>query len=1080
MIDRILQFSIKYRVFIVVLGLLLLGAGLYSATKLPIDAVPDVTSNQVQINTLAPGFAPLEMEKYVTFPIEVAMSSLPRKEEIRSISQFGLSQVTVTFEDDADVYWARQLVLERLMEAERELPPGVSPELAPISTGLGEIYQFTIERESSPGESAGRKNLLPVSASSTSSEESVEEESAGVTTSTDNLMDLRTVLDWYIKPQLRTVPGVIEVNSFGGREKQYEVAVDPRKLVSYGLTLRQVIEALEHNNVNAGGAYIERGGEQQLLRGVGLIQSTRDIENIVVSAQHGTPVYVRDIAQVGLGSQVRQGAATRDGEGETVMGMVMMLKGANSRTVTGLVKEKLQRLQKSLPAGVVIKPFYDRTELVEQTVSTAGKNLIEGGVLVILILFLFLLQLRAGLIVSSAIPLSMLFAIIGMNYFGISANLMSLGAIDFGLIVDAAVIIVENCVRHLAEKRKELGRPLTREERHQTIWKGSVEVRRASQFGEMIIIAAYIPIVSLAGMEGKMFKPMAFTVILALSGALLLSLTLTPALCAIFLKDPARERENPIVAFLKRLYEPVLRQAVRYRLVTVGGALAFCLVCISLFPLLGSEFLPELDEGSIAVNHMRLKSVSLSESVRETEMIEKTLKSLPEVKTVVSRIGRPEIATDPMGPEMADTYVFLKPKSERSNGRSKDELVAEMSEAIEKFPGVVASFSQPIKFRMMELIEGVGVRSDVAIKIFGDDLDTLLREANEIAKIVRAVPGAEDVKVQQVTGLPVLQININREAIARYGINVGDVQQIVESAIAGTQATEVFEGFMRFGLVVRFPTWARKDAAAIGNLQVSAPGGQKIPLSQLAQIRSEEGPAEVSRENGQRRITVEANVRERDIGSFVAEAQTRVDSQVKLPPGYIMDWSGMYEHLESGRNRLMIVVPVTFFLIFLLLFTTFNSLRQAALVFTGIPFAITGGVLALLFRGMPFSMSAGVGFIALFGVAVLNGVVMVSFINQLREQGMLLEKAIMEGAITRLRPVLMTALVASLGFVPMAISTGTGAEVQRPLATVVIGGLITSTLLTLLVLPAIYRSFEREQSNATLERTHSKSDSEIT
>ena len=1055
MIDRILQFSIKWRSFIVVLGFVLLGGGLYSATKLPIDAVPDVTSNQVQINTLAAGFAPVEMEKYVTFPIEVAMSSLPRKEEIRSISQFGLSQVTVTFEDGVDVYWARQLVLERLMEAQRELPPGVAPELSPISTGLGEIYQFTVEREAPPGEPADKKDLLPVS--------TVSEADGGEVQHVDELTDLRTILDWYIKPQLRTVPGVIEVNSFGGREKQYEVLLDPRKLVSYGLTLRQVIEALERNNVNAGGAYIEKGGEQQLLRGIGLIQSTGDIANIVVAAQNGTPVYVRDIAQIGLGAQVRQGAATRDGKGETVIGMAMMLKGENSRTVTQRVKEKLQQIQKSLPTGVVIKPFYDRTDLVEKTVSTAGKNLIEGGVLVILVLFLFLLQLRAGLIVSSAIPLSMLFAIIGMNYFGVSANLMSLGAIDFGLIVDGAVIIVENSVRRLAERRKELRRDLTKDERVETIWESSVEVLKPAIFGMFIIISAYIPIVTLAGIEGKMFKPMAFTVILALSGALLLSLTLTPALCALFLKDPVRERENPIVAFLKRLYEPLLRGALRFRLATVGGALAFCLVCMALFPLLGSEFLPELDEGSIAVNHMRLKSVSLTESVRQTQMIEKTLKHFPEVETVVSRIGRPEIATDPMGPDMADTYIFLKPKADWTNGKSKDELVGEMSEALEKFPGVVTSFSQPIKFRMMELIEGVGVRSDVAIKIFGDDLDTLLREANEVARIVRAVSGAEDVKVQQVTGLPVLQININREAIARYGINVADVQQIIESAIAGTEATEVLEGFMRFELVVRFPLWARQDAAAIGNLQVSAPGGQKVPLSQLADIKSEEGPAEVSRENGQRRITVEANVRERDIGSFVAEAQRKVEEQVKLPAGYTMDWSGMYEHLESGRKRLMIVVPVTFFLIFLLLFTTFNSLKQAALVFTGIPFAITGGVLALLIRDMHFSMSAGVGFIALFGVAVLNGVVMVSFINQLREQGMPLEKAILEGAITRLRPVLMTALVASLGFVPMAFSTGTGAEVQRPLATVVIGGLITSTLLTLFVLPAIYRWFEKER-----------------
>src|SRR6266542_3755664 len=1003
MIDRILQFSIKWRVFIVVLGLALAGAGLYSMTRLPIDAVPDVTSNQVQINTLAPGFAPLEMEKYVTFPIEVAMGSLPRKEEIRSISQFGLSQVTVTFEDGADIYWARQLVLERLREAERELPPGVAPELAPISTGLGEIYQFTVERGIRAG--APRETGEPVEGKDSLTEAAHRDSFDGHKSQEDELMDLRTTLDWYIKPQLRTVPGVIEINSFGGREKQYEALVDPRKLVGYGLTLRQVIEALERNNINAGGAYLERGGEQQLLRGVGLIQSTRDIENIVVTAQHGTPVYVRDIAQVGLGAQVRQGAATRDGKGETVMGMVMMLKGENSRTVTEQVKERLEKIQKSLPPGVVIKPFYDRTDLVEKTVHTAGKNLIEGGVLVILVLFLFLLQLRAGLIVSSAIPLSMVFAVIGMNYFGVSANLMSLGAIDFGLIVDAAVIIVENCVRRLSERRKELGRPLSGEERMETIWRGSVEVRRASQFGEMIIIAAYIPILSLAGMEGKMFKPMAFTVILALSGALLLSLTLIPALCALFLKDRHEERENRIVAFLKRVYEPVLRIAIRYRIATVGAALAFFAVCLALFPLLGSEFLPELDEGAVAVNHMRLKSASLTEAVRQTQMIEKELKQYPEVETVVSRIGRPEIATDPMGPDMADTYVFLKSKSEWKSGKSKEELVGAMSESVEKIPGVAASFSQPIKFRMMELIEGVGVRSDVGVKIFGDDLDTLLREA-----------------------------------------------------------TEVLEGFMRFGLVVRFPTWARRDAEAIGNLLVSAPGGQKVPLSQLARIVSEEGPAEVSRENGQRRITVEANVRGRDIGSFVAEAQRKVEEGVKLPPGYTMDWGGMYEHLESGRKRLMIVVPVTFFLIFLLLFTTFNSLKQAALVFTGIPFAVTGGVLALLLRGMNFSMSAGVGFIALFGVAVLNGVVMVSFINQLREAGAPLETAIVQGAVTRLRPVLMTALVASLGFVPMALSTGTGAEVQRPLATVVIGGLITSTLLTLLVLPAIYRWFEKERA----------------
>lgn len=1052
MIDRIIQFSIQWRVLIVVFALLLVGGGLYSALQVPIDAVPDITSNQVQINTVAPAFAPLEMEKYVTFPLEVALSSLPRKEEIRSISQFGLSQVTVTFADGVDIYWARQLVLERLLEAQRELPPGITPELAPISTGLGEIYQFTVERERRGEGSSNGGDLLPLAATPGASLDG--------SSRTDELMDLRTILDWFIKPQLRTVPGVIEVNSFGGLEKQYEVLVDPRKLVSHGLSLRQVIEALERNNTNAGGAYLERGGEQQLLRGVGLIQSVDDIANIVVASHNGTPLYIRDIAQVGFGAQIRQGAATRDGTGETVMGMAMLLKGENSRTVTQRVKERLAKIQQSLPPGVVIKPFYDRTELVEQTIHTASKNLVEGGVLVIVVLFVFLLQLRAGLIVSSAIPLSMLCALIGMHYFGISANLMSLGAIDFGLIVDGAVIIVENSVRRLAERRKELGQTLTAEQRGATIWEAASEVLTPALFGMFMIITAYIPILTLGGIEGKMFKPMAFTVILALSGALVLSLTLIPALCALFLKDRLEERENPFVAFLKRLYEPLLRTAMHYRWVTVGAAVAFVVVCAALFPFLGAEFLPELDEGSLAINHARLKSVSLTESVRQTSLIEQTLKRFPEVATVGSRIGRPEIATDPMGPNMADTYVFLKPRSDWRSGMSKEALVKEMAEALEQFPGVAASFSQPIKFRMMELIEGVGVRADLGIKIFGDDMDMLLGEADEVARVVRNVRGAEDVKVQQVSGLPVLQVTINRAAVARYGINVADVQELIQSAIAGTEATTVLEGFMRFDLVVRFPQWARNDADTIGDLLVSAPTGQKVPLSQIATLVSEEGPAEVSRENGQRRITVEVNVRGRDIGSFVAEAQDRVKKQVKLPAGYLMEWGGMYEHLESGRNRLLVVVPITFFAIFLLLFTTFNSLTHATVVFTGIPFAITGGILLLLVRGMHFSMSAGVGFIAVSGVAVLNGVVMVSFINQLREQGLSLGDAIMQGALTRLRPVLMTALVASLGFVPMALSTGTGAEVQRPLATVVIGGLITSTALTLLVLPTLYAWME--------------------
>jgi len=1052
MIERLLEFSVRFRMLVIIGGVLLAVVGLYAATQLPIDAVPDITSNQVQINTIAPAFAPEEMEKYVTFPIEVALSSLPRKEEIRSISQFGLSQVTVTFAEDVDLYWARQLVLERLAEAERELPPGVSPELGPISTGLGEIYQFTVERR--PGSTA--PDLLPASSR------------LHGTVGADELMDLRTLLDWVIKPQLRTVPGVIEVNSFGGHERQYEVLVDPRRLVAYGVTVHQVIEALERNNVNAGGAYLERGGEQQLLRGIGLIGSIADIENIVVKTKDGTPVRVRDVATAGVGSQIRQGAATRDGRGETVMGMAMLLKGENSGAVAAKVRARLDEVQKALPPDVVIRPFYDRTSLVNQTVRTASKNLLEGGLLVIGVLFLFLLQIRAGLIVSSAIPLSMLVAILGMSYFKVSANLMSLGAIDFGLIVDGAVIIVENTVRRLAAQRHLLGRALSADERLHLTRDAAGEVLKPALFGMVIIIAAYIPILTLSGIEGKMFRPMALTVILALVGALVISLTLIPALSATFLRDLARERVNPVVEAMTRRYARVLNGVMRRRRTVTLMAVTFLVFCGVLFATLGAEFLPELDEGALAINHVRLKSVSLTEAVRQAQVIETMLREYPEVTTTVSRIGRPEIATDPMGPDMADTYAFLKPRSEWRPGLTREALVSALSERLEQIPGVSSSISQPIKFRMMELIEGVGVRSDVAVKIFGDDMDVLLREANKVAAVVRQVPGAADVKVQQVTGLPVLQIRIDRAAIARYGINVADVQEVIQSAIAGTEATTVLEGFMRFALVVRFPIDVRSDPAAIGNLLVTAPGGETVPLMQLAQITSEEGPAEIARENGQRRITVEINVRGRDIGSVVNEARERVDAAVHPPAGYLMTWGGMYEHLESGRRRLMIVVPATFLVIYLLLFTAFNSLKQAALVFTGIPFAISGGILALVARGMPFSMSAGVGFIALFGVAVLNGVVMMTFINQLREQGQCVADAVREGALTRLRPVLMTALVAGLGFLPMALSHGTGAEVQRPLATVVIGGLITSTVLTLLLLPMLYGWCERERREVEL------------
>ncbi|MFB3827469.1 MAG: efflux RND transporter permease subunit [Bryobacteraceae bacterium] len=1031
MIERLVKLGIEWRVLVAVLAAGLAAFGVYSAFGLPIDAVPDITTNQVQINALAPSLTPLEMERYVTFPVEVAMAGLPGMENVRSISRFGLSQVTVTFQEDVNIYFARQLVLERLIAAEKELPAGITPEIAPVSTGLGEIYQFTVENAPDAREKR-------------------------------SLMELRTVLDWFIKPQLRTVPGVIEVNSFGGEEKQYQVLVDPNKLVSFGIGLAQVIEALEKNNANAGGAYIEHAGEQQLLRGVGLIRNARDIENIVVASRQGTPVFVRNIGEVSLGAEVRQGAATRDGKGETVMGIAMMLKGENSRAVAQRVEARLKEIAGALPPGVAVNRFYSRSDLVDRTVRTAVRNLVEGGLVVMGVLFLFLLQWRAGLIVSSAIPLSMLAAIVAMKHLGVSANLMSLGAIDFGLIVDAAVIIIENCVRQLAARRRELGRALTPDERIETVRSATLEVRRASQFGELIIIAAYLPILALVGIEGKMFRPMALTVILALSGALILSMTAIPALAALFLREPAggKDQDHPAMRRAMGLYGRALEAAIGRPAPVLAAAVVLLASAALLFFGLGSEFIPDLNEGAIAINTARLPSVSLAQSVKMLTVMEQTIRELPEVETVTSRVGRPEIATDPMGPDHSDTYVFLKPEALRRTARTQEELVEKIAEKLKTIPGMSFAFSQPIKFRMMELIEGVGARSGVVIKIFGEDVEAMRRSAGEVARILEGIRGVAETRVEQVSGLPVLEIRIDRDRIARYGVNVSDVQQLIRTAIAGSHAGTVLEGFMRFDLVVRLPEWARKDAAAIGDLLVSAPSGQKIPLSEVTEIVSREGPAEIARENGQRRISVEANVRGRDIGGVVREARGRIAREVKLPPGYVMTWGGTFEHLESGRARLMMAVPATFLLVFVLLFATFRSIRQAALIFTGIPFAITGGVLALWLRGMHFSMSAGVGFIAVSGVAVLNGVVMVAFINHLRERGAPLAGAVLEGAVSRLRPVLMTALVASLGFVPMALSTSPGAEVQKPLATVVIGGLATSTLLTLILLPVAYRWME--------------------
>lgn len=1031
MIDRLIHFSIRWRIFVVACAAVLVVVGIETARRLPLDAVPDITTTQVQINTVVPGLAPEEMESLVTFPLEVALSGIPRAQYIRSLSQFGLSQVTVVFDDHSDIYWARQLVFERVQAAAAHFPPGLPrPQLAPISTGLGEIYYLLVEGE------------------------------------TRSLMERRTILDWFIAPQLRTVPGVIDVNRFGGEEKQYQVLVDPAKLVSHGITLHQVVTALTQNNANAGGGYLVQGEEQHLVRSVGWVRSVADVGNIVVAAHNGTPIYIRDVARVQVAPGIRQGALTRQGKGEGVVGIPLLLKGENSRTVVAHVKEKLRTIAPSLPRDIELVPFLDRTELIAKTIRTAVTNLVEGGLLVVLVLFLFLLQLRAGLIVSSVIPLSMLGAIIGMYSCGISANLMSLGAIDFGLIVDAAVIIVENCVRQLAAQRRQRGRPLSSAERLQTIAAASIEVRRASQFGEVIIIAAYLPLLTLAGVEGKMFRPMAFTVVFALSGALLLSLTLVPALCALFLREPTRQEsaeaeENPLVATLKRLYAPLLHHALRHRLVTGGGAFLLCAVCAALFPFLGAEFLPELDEGAIAIQAQFHPSMAVEEAVRRASDIEQLLlQRFPEIDSVVTRIGRPEIATDPMLPSQWDILISLKPKAQWRTARSKEELVQHMAEVVRQIPGGTFGFTQPIKMRMQELIEGVMVREDVVVKLFGDDLEVLTRKGAELAEIVARVPGAVDLSVEQSEGLPRVEIRPRRDAIARYGINVADINAVIETAIGGKEATQILEGNMRFPLVARFAEGVRYSPEAIGNILISASDGRRLPLSQLADIVIVEGPVQISRENGQRRIAVRFNVRGRDLGSVVEEAKRLVEDRLALPPGYFLHWGGMYEHLVSGRQRLAVVVPLTFFLIFLLLSATFRSGTHALVVFTGIPFALTGGILALFVRGLHFSMSAGIGFIAVSGVAVLNGVVLVTFINQLRDRGSPLHDAVIQGALTRLRPVLMTALVASVGFAPMALSTSAGAEVQRPLATVVIGGLVSSTTLTLFVLPTLYTWIE--------------------
>lgn len=1028
MIDKILEWSLTNRLLVLILTAIVAIAGVVAVASLPIDAVPDVTNIQVQVLTGAPALGPEEVERFVTTPVELAMSGLPKLEEVRSVSKFGLSAVTVVFEEGTDIYFARQLVGERLQAARESIPEGYGdPELGPVSTGLGEIYQFEVRGE-------------------------------GKTP-----MELRTILEWEVAPRLRAVPGIVEVNSFGGELKTYEVQVRPEELARYNLSIANVFEALQRNNANAGGAYIEKSSEQYLVRGEGLINSLEDVGDIVVSSSaDGTPVYIRQVGKVAFAPLVRQGAVTRDGRGEVVTGIVMMLMGGNSREVVSATKDAVEEMKPSLARlGVTIDPFYDRTDLVRKTIKTVAKNLLEGGFLVIVVLFLMLKNLRAGLIVSAVIPLSMLGAFIGMKYFGVSGNLMSLGALDFGLIVDGAVIVIENAVRMIAERSHQLKRRLTPDERTTIVLRASREVLRSATFGVAIIAIVYLPILSLTGIEGKMFKPMALTVLFALAVALLLALTFVPAVASMLLPLAMAEEESFIVSGVRKRYEPLLRKAIGRRVVTIGVAVALFAVSMGIVPFMGAEFVPRLDEGALAVQAWRVPSVSLEESIRQTTELEKELKKFPEVTTVVSKTGRAEIATDPMGVEISDVLVMLKPHDEWTTASDREGLIEAIEAALAKtLPGTIFSYSQPIELRVAELI--AGVRSDVALKIFGDDLDVLKETADKAVSLISKIEGAADVKAEQTAGLPLLRIRIDRRAIARYGINASDVLDVI-STLGGRVAGVVFEGQRRFALQLRFAPETRRQLEDISNLKVRAPAGQLIPLGQLAEIKIEDGPAQIGHESGKRRINVEMNVRGRDLASFVKEAQRAVEAGGVIPAGYFTDWGGQFENLQQATKRLTIVVPMALALIFLMLFMSHGSLKLAALIYLNVPFAISGGIVALALRGMPLSISAGVGFIALFGVAVLNGLVLVSYIKQRQDEGETAEEAAFDGARVRLRAVMMTALVAALGFVPMAFSSGAGAEVQKPLATVVLGGLVTSTLLTLLVLPTVYAWLFREK-----------------
>jgi len=1033
MLDRIIALSIRFRWIVLALVLASAIIGVWSFQRLPIDATPDITNVQVQISTEAPGFSPLEAEQRITFPIETAIAGLPGLEYTRSVSRYGLSQVTVVFRDGTDIYFARQLVNERLQAARAQLPTSLTPELGPISTGLGEIFMYTVEAKPGARRPDG-KAYTPE--------------------------DLRTLQDWVIRPQLRNTPGVTEVNTIGGFERQYHVTPLPERLSAYGLTMADVTDALATNNSNVGAGYIERYGEQYLVRVPGQASGVEDLRGTIITNRGGAPIRIGDVADVGLGEELRTGAATENGQ-EVVLGTVFMLVGENSRTVAHAAADRLEQAAKALPPGVVAAPVYDRTELVDRAIATVEKNLVEGALLVIVVLFLLLGNIRAALITAAIIPFSMLMTITGMVQSRVSGNLMSLGALDFGLIVDGAVIIVENCLRRFGEAQHRLGRLLSRDERFALTASATGEVIKPSLFGVLIITLVYVPIFALSGVEGKMFHPMAITVVIALTAALVLSLTFVPAAVATFVTGKVEEKESRVMRGARRLYEPALAMALRLRVVFVAGAVLLVVIAGFAASRMGSEFVPNLDEGDIAMHALRIPGTSLSQAILMQTALEARIKQIPEVDRVVAKIGTAEAATDPMPPSVADTFIMLKDRKDWPDPRKpKTQLVAELQAAVATIPGNNYEFTQPIQMRFNELLSGV--RADVAVKVFGDDLEQLLGIGESVGAVVEGIEGAQDVGVEQVTGLPVLQITPDRAALARLGLNVQDLQEVVATSIGGAVVGQVFEGDRRFDVVVRLPEAIRGDVDGIGRLRVPLPSASDgsrgfVPLQDVAKVETVIGPNQISREDGKRRGVVTANVRGRDLGSFVAEVQQKVGAEVEIPTGYWISYGGTFEQLISAAKRLQLVVPAALLLIFGLLFALFRSVKDAAIVFTGVPLALTGGVAALLLRGLPLSISAGIGFIALSGVAVLNGVVMVSVIRSLLAEGRSMDEAISEGALTRLRPVLMTALVASLGFVPMAFNVGAGAEVQRPLATVVIGGILSSALLTLLVLPALYR-----------------------